>query len=43
MIIAMCYLMSLSFNAVGMYVTRAEIMREGNENLLNNLDEGVII
>ena len=36
----LCY---LAINKIGMIVIESEILREGNENLLNNLDEGVII
>lgn len=38
-----CFLVYLVVTKVGMYFMECDILRQGNENLLNNLDEGVII
>ena len=36
-------LASMIFNKVGMIFIDAEVLREGNNQVLNNLEEGVII
>ena len=33
----------MAMNKFGMYLVEAEILRNGNEKLLNNLEEGIII
>ena len=37
------FIMHLIITKVGMIYVEAEILRTGNEELLNNLEEGVII
>ena len=38
-----CFIVYLAVTKFGIYYMECDILRQGNENLLNNLDEGVII
>ena len=38
-----CWIIHMAITKFGMYLIEAEILRNGNEKLLNNLEEGVVI
>ena len=38
-----CWIIHMALNKFGSYLMLAEILKNGNEKLLNNLEEGVII
>ena len=38
-----CWVVHMAITKFGLYLIEAEILRNGNEHLLNNLEEGVLI